>query len=72
MGVYKRGDVWWIDFTTTNGRRVRESSGTQDRQQAQELHDRLKVRSWEEERLGVKPDRSWKEAAVLSARTITA
>jgi len=64
MGVFKRGDVWWIDFTTPNGRRVRESSGTQDRQQAQELHDRLKVRCWEEQRLGVKPDRSWKEAAV--------
>lgn len=64
MGVYKRGDVWWIDFTTPNGRRVRESSGTQDRQQAQELHDRLKVRCWEEQRLGVKPQRSWKEAAI--------
>jgi integrase len=64
MGVYKRGDVWWIDFTNPNGRRVRESSGTQDRQKAQELHDRLKVRCWEEQRLGVKPDRSWKEAAV--------
>lgn len=64
MGVFKRGDVWWIDFTTPNGRRVRESSGTRDRQQAQELHDRLKVRCWEEQRLGVKPDRSWKEAAV--------
>lgn len=64
MGVFKRGDVWWIDFTTPNGRRVRESSGTHDQQQAQELHDRLKVRCWEEQRLGVKPDRSWKEAAV--------
>ncbi|MDR3417702.1 MAG: site-specific integrase [Nevskia sp.] len=64
MGVYKRGDVWWIDFTTPNGRRVRESSGTQDRQKAQELHDRMRVRCWEEQRLGVKPEHSWKEAAV--------
>jgi len=64
MGVFKRGDVWWIDFTTPNGQRVRESSGTDDRSKAQELHDRLKVRAWEEQRLGVKPDRSWKEAAV--------
>lgn len=64
MGVYKRGEVWWIDFFTPNGRRVRESSGTHDRNKAQELHDRLKVRAWEEQRLGVKPDRSWQEAAV--------
>ena len=64
MGVYKRGDVWWIYFTTPDGRRIRESAGTHDRQAAQELHDRLKVRCWEEQRLGVKPDRSWQEAAV--------
>ena len=64
MGVYKRGDVWWIRFTAPNGCRIRQSSGTADRQAAQELHDRLKVRCWEEQRLGVKVDRSWKEAAV--------
>lgn len=64
MGVYKRGDVWWIDFITPNGQRVRESSGIGDRDKAQELHDRLKVRAWEAQRLGVKPDRSWKEAAI--------
>lgn len=64
MGVYRRGDVWWIDFTTPNGRRIRESSRTEDKQAAQELLDRLKVRYWEQQRLGVKPDRSWKEAAI--------
>jgi len=64
MGVFKRGDVWWIDFITTDGRRIRESAGTHDRDKALELHDRMKVRDWEEKRLGVKPDRSWQEAAV--------
>lgn len=64
MGVYKRGDVWWINFTTPNGCRIRQSAGTADKVGAQELHDRLKVRAWEEQRLGVKPDRSWKEAAI--------
>lgn len=64
MGVYKRGDVWWIDFTTPNGCRVRESSGTEDQSKAKELHDRLKVRAWEAQRLGIKPDRSWREASV--------
>lgn len=64
MGVYKRGEMWWIDFTTADGRRVRESSGTDDRDKALELHDRMKVRDWEQKRLGIKPDRSWQEAAV--------
>ncbi len=64
MGVFKRGDVWWIDYFTPNGKRVRQSSGTDDKEKALELHDRLKVRHWEEQRLGVRPDRSWQEAAV--------
>lgn len=64
MGVYKRGEVWWISFTTPNGRRIRQSAGTRDKTAAQELQDRLKVRYWEQQRLGVKPDRSWQEAAV--------
>lgn len=64
MGLYKRGDVWWVDLTTPNGERVRRSSGISDRDKAQEFHDRLKVRFWEEQRLGVRPERSWQEAAV--------
>jgi len=64
MGVYKRGEVWWIDFTTARGRRVRESSGTDDRAAAQELHDRLKAEWWRIERLGEKPKRLWEEAVI--------
>lgn len=64
MGVYKRGDTWWIRFTTPDGRRVRESSGTADRQAAEELHDRLKAESWRIARLGEKPQYTWEEAVV--------
>jgi len=64
MGLYKRGDVWWVHFVSPNGTRIRQSSGTDDEQRAQEFLDRLKVRHWEQERLGVKPDRSWQDAAV--------
>ena len=64
MGVYKRGDVWWIGFTTSSGRRIQESSGTTDQQAAQELHDRLKSDWWRRERLGEKPKRTWEEAVV--------
>ena len=64
MGLSKRGDVWWVEFTAPNGQRVRQSSGTGDEQQAKEYLDRLKVRYWEAQRLGVKPKRSWQDAAV--------
>lgn len=64
MGVYKRGDVWWIGFTTGSGRRVQQSAGTADRQAAEELHDRLKAEMWRIERLGEKPKRLWEEAVV--------
>lgn len=64
MGLYKRGDVWWIRITSPNGTRVCRSAGTDDQTRAQEYHDRLKVQLWEEQRLGVKPQRSWQDAAV--------
>lgn len=65
MSLYQRKDssLWWVKITF-NGRAVQRSSGTADKKQAQEYHDRLKVQLWEQERLGVKARRSWKEAVV--------
>jgi integrase len=65
MSLYKRKDssVWWIKITV--GRKtVQRSTGTSDKIEAQELHDKLKVQLWEQERLGIKPSRSWKEAVI--------
>lgn len=64
MSLYKRGETWWISFTAPDGKRIRKSAGTADRNQAQEYHDRLKVRLWEQHKLGVKPERTWQEAVV--------
>lgn len=64
MSLYKRGEYWWIRFASPNGERIRVSSGTGDRQKAQEYHDRLKARYWEIQKLGVKPERSWQEVVV--------
>lgn len=36
MGVFKRGDVWWIDYRF-QGRRLRESTGTKSRKRAEQL-----------------------------------
>lgn len=63
MSIRKRGNMWWIDFTTPSGRRVRCSAETTDKKAAQELHDRLKADAWRIERLGHKPRRLFDEAA---------
>ncbi|WP_430793418.1 tyrosine-type recombinase/integrase [Azonexus hydrophilus] len=47
-----------------DGRKVQRSTGTDDKIKAQEFHDRLKAQMWEQNRLGVKARRSWKEAVV--------
>lgn len=64
MSLFKRGEVWWVRFTAPSGERVRRSSGTSDREAAQEYHDRLKADLWRVHRLGDRPDRQWEEAVV--------
>lgn len=65
MSLYKRKNspYWWVKFTH-NGRRVQQSTGTSEKARAREYHDRLKTSLWEQDRLGVKPKRSWNEAVV--------
>lgn len=66
MSLFKRKDspYWWIKLTTRNGRRLQRSAGTADKAKAQELHDKLKASLWDQERLGIKPRHSWREAVV--------
>lgn len=65
MSLYKRKDspYWWIKLCVS-GHRVQKSTGTTDKQKAQEYHDKLKAQLWDEIRLGIKPDHSWNEAVV--------
>lgn len=67
MPIYKRtgSKYWTIDITTPSGRRIRRSSKTVDRKNAQELHDKLKAQLWDEDKLGVQPDRTFDEACLL-------
>jgi integrase len=64
MSIYKRKETWWIQFTTPDGRRVQQTAGTQIKQEAQELHDRLKAEAWRVKNLGNKPRHTWQEAVV--------
>ena len=65
MSLFKRNDssYWWVRFIH-NGRRIQHSTGTVDQAKAQEYHDKLKASLWDQERLGVKPRRTWNEAVV--------
>jgi integrase len=68
MAIYKpktgKSKNYYIDFIDPNGKRVRQSSGTENKQQAQELHDRLKHEAWRVKNVGDKPRYSWQEAVV--------
>jgi len=64
MSLFKRGNTYWVRFTSSTGKRIRESARTTDKQQAQEYHDRLKARYWRMGQLGDQPRRTWQEAVV--------
>jgi len=64
MSLYKRGGTWWLEFIGPNGRRVRESTGTEDKVLAQEYHDHRKVELWRVYRLGERERRAWNDAVV--------
>ena len=64
MSLRKRGSVWWIDFTAPSGERIRRSAETEDKAQAQELHDKLKAEYWRVQQLGDRPRRNWNDAVV--------
>ncbi len=64
MSIYKRKTTWWIQFTAPNGERIQRSAGTENRQEAQELHDRLKAQAWRVKNLGDKPRHTWQEAVI--------
>lgn len=65
-GLHRRRDsrFWWVDVVLPNGRRVRQSTGTESREEAEALLARLKADTFREKHLGLKPQRSWKEATV--------
>lgn len=65
-GVYRRKDsnFWWIDTTLPNGKRIRQSTGTEDKFEAEALLAKIKLESYREHHFGIKPQRSWQEAVV--------
>lgn len=60
----KKSRTWWVDFRTPSGQRIRRTTGTKNRQAAQEYHDRLKAEYWRAEYLGEEHPRTLDEAAL--------
>ena len=67
MSLYRRKDspYWWVKLPPIRGesKPIQQGTGTTDRREAQEVHDRLAHSRWEQARLGVKPRHDWQEAA---------
>ena len=65
-GLYRRRDsrYWWIDVALPNGKRLCQSTRTEDRKEALALIARLKSEAFRQANFGVKPKRSWQEAVV--------
>lgn len=67
MSLYKRANspYWWIRLPPTKNelKPLQISSGTANKRQAQQYHDKLKAERWEQDKLDVKPRRTWDEAA---------
>ena len=64
MSLCKRGGFWWVDIVAHTGERIRKTTGTANKAQAQEFHDRLKADLWRIGKLGEKPRRIWNDAVV--------
>ena len=65
-GVYRRPDSrsWWINATLPNGQRIRQSAGTESREDAEALLAKLKLDAYRGHHFAIKPQRSWQDAAV--------
>lgn len=65
-GIHRRRDsrFWWIDVVLPGGRRLRQSTRTEIRDEAEAFLAKLKFEAFREAHLGIKRQRSWQEAVV--------
>lgn len=65
-GLHRRRDsrFWWIDVVLPNGQRLRTSTKTENREEAEAFLAKLTLESFRSAHLGIRPKRSWQEAVV--------
>lgn len=64
MSLFRRGEIWYASYSLPGGKRIKESLGTTNKRQAQELHDKRKAELWRVDRLGDFPDVTFEEACL--------
>ena len=68
MSLYRRKDspFWWVKLPAIRGERgpLQASTGTGEKRKAQQVYNKLKAERWEQDKLGAKPRRTWKEAVL--------
>lgn len=62
MALFQRGETWWVDLAAPNGKRVRVSSKTGNKQLASKFEAKLKVDLFNQHQMGIVADRPFKEA----------
>jgi integrase len=65
MPLYKRpgSDIWYLDIRKPGGGRIRQTTGTTNRKEAQEYHDKVKNDLWRAHRIGERPIYLFEQAA---------
>jgi len=71
MALTKRpgSDVWQIDVTF-NGKRIKRSTGTKNRDLAQHVHDKFKADLWQRKHLGIEASRTVNEVMLEYLKTV--
>jgi hypothetical protein len=67
MAIYTRGKnkTWWVRLTPPNGGKpIQKTTGTTNKREAQEFHDRLKAELWRVKHFDEKIERTWPETVV--------
>ena len=64
--LYRRtgSRYWWMRFTGPDGCDIRQSTGTDDKREAEEYEAKVKHDRWRQSRLGDKPRYTWQAAVV--------
>lgn len=63
MALYKRDGIWWVDIHH-QGKRVRKSTGTKIKENAQHFHDQIKHELWLQSSVKSLPNKTWIDAVV--------
>lgn len=63
MALTKKNGFWWIDITH-DGKRIRKSTRTKLKSQAQRLHDDCMMELWKKKHVTTTPEKTWIDAVI--------